>query len=470
MKSSIRPLYPTILVIFGVTGDLSQRKLLPALLHLYQRNALPRQFCVIGFSRRDWDDERFRREARAVLMKNMHTTRGVDEFLKMFHFQPGLFHEKESYKNLAKHIQRIDDRWKICTNTLFHLAVSPEYYPLILKNLSRQSLTTKCGPKEGWSRILVEKPFGNDSETAQKLDSMLGAIFREKQIFRVDHYLGKETVQNILAFRFSNALFEEIWNNKHIEKIEIKLLEKGDVGTRGEYYDATGALRDVGQNHILQMLALIAMDNPMELNGDLIRKNRAKAIQSLKIISGSMLKKRAVRGQYAGYRNAEEVSPRSRTETYFKIEAYLEGKRWSGVPFYLESGKGLKELKAEIVVHFKGADPCFCPKDNNEHNHQNVIIFMIQPSQGITVRFWSKKPGLQMEIEPRNLTFHYKRDGSLHLSGYEKLLYDAILGDQTLFSSTQEVLAAWRFITPIVQGWKKLPLHLYKKGSRRPGE
>ncbi len=470
MNPQIQAMHPAIMVIFGVTGDLSVKKVLPALFHLFQQNSLPKRFAVIGFSRRNWNDGQFRDEVKKILIHHGKDRKKLATFLQCFHFQSGLFHEKESYKNLSRHIDMIDRQWGVCTNTLFHLAVPPEYYSLILKNIDKYHLSSKCGPGEGWSRILVEKPFGNDYATAQKLDSMLGAIFREKQIFRVDHYLGKETVQNILAFRFSNSLFEELWDNKHIEKIEIKLLEKGDVGTRGEYYDATGALRDVGQNHILQMLALIAMDNPMELNGDLIRKNRAKAIQSLKIITGSALKKRAIRGQYTGYRNAEEVNPRSRTETYFRIKSYLEGKRWRGVPFYLESGKGLKESKAEIVVHFKGVDPCFCPPDNNEHNHQNVIIFMIQPNQGITVRFWSKKPGLQMEIEPRNLTFHYKRDGSLHLSGYEKLLYDAILGDQTLFSSTQEVLAAWRFITPIVQGWKKLPLHLYKKGSRRPGE
>lgn len=468
MKLSIRPAHPAILVIFGVTGDLAQRKLLPALLHLYQRNALPRQFSVIGFSRRDWDDEKFRKEVRKILVKNMHQTRGVDEFLKMFHFQPGLFHEKSSYKNLAKHIQRIDDRWKICTNTLFHLAVSPEYYPLILKNLARYSLTTKCGPKEGWSRILVEKPFGNDSETAQKLDSLLGAIFRERQIFRVDHYLGKETIQNILTFRFSNSLFEPIWNNIYIRQIDIKLLEKGDISGRGEYYDAVGALRDVGQNHILQMLSLIAMDNPQELNGERIRRNRAQVIKSLKIFTKKELRKSVVRGQYVGYAREDEVKRNSKTETYFKIKAYLKTKRWRGVPFYLESGKCLNKAKAEIVVHFKSVEPCFCPPGHEKHRHENSLAFMIQPTEGIKVRFWSKRPGLVNEIEPRELAFFYRKNLRFRLSGYEKLLYDAIVGDQTLFSSTEEVMAAWRFITPIVKNWTNLPLYKYARGTRNP--
>lgn len=468
MKLSIRPAYPAVLVIFGVTGDLAQRKLLPALLHLYQRKALPRQFSVIGFSRRDWDDERFRKEVRAALMKNMHNARGVDEFLKMFHFQPGLFHEKSSYKNLVKHIQRIDDRWKICTNTLFHLAVSPEYYPLILKNLARHSLTIKCGPKEGWSRILVEKPFGNDSETAQKLDSLLGAIFRERQIFRVDHYLGKETIQNILTFRFSNSLFEPIWNNIYIRQIDIKLLEKGDISGRGEYYDAVGALRDVGQNHILQMLSLIAMDNPQELNGERIRRNRAGVIKSLKIFTKKELRKSVVRGQYVGYAREDEVKRNSKTETYFKIKAYLKTKRWRGVPFYLESGKCLNKAKTEIVVHFKSVEPCFCPPGHEKHHHENSLAFQIQPTEGIKIRFWSKKPGLMNEVEPRELSFFYQKNSRFHLSGYEKLLYDAIVGDQTLFSSTEEVMAAWRFITPIVKNWTNLPLYKYARGARSP--
>lgn len=462
------PLHPTILVIFGVTGDLSIKKLLPALFHLYMQKALPKQFAVIGFSRRDWSDEKFREEVKNILSHYAKNKSKLEAFVKMFHFQAGLFHEKESYKNLSRHIDTIDKKWGVCTNTLFHLAVPPEYYALILKNLAHYGLTQKCGPGEGWSRILVEKPFGNDLKTAQKLDAMLGSIFFEKQIFRVDHYLGKETIQNILTFRFSNALFEPIWNNKYIEKVEIKLLEKGDIGSRGEYYDATGALRDVGQNHILQMLALIAMEHPGDLKSDLIRKKRAQAISSLQAISSANLKKRVVRGQYIGYKDEEEVKPNSRTETYFRIKAYLKNKRWMNVPFYLESGKGLDESKAEISVHFNDVTPCFCLTEEVGHTHQNILTFKIQPSEGINILFWAKKPGLMTHIEPRNLSFAYRKSVSVHLSGYEKLLYDAIIGDQTLFSSTQEVLAAWRFITPIVQGWKKLPLHLYKKGSRRP--
>lgn len=468
MNSSPRPLYPAVLVIFGVTGDLAQKKLLPALWHLYLEKALPKQFCVIGFSRRDWSDDEFRLEVKKTLSHRAKNKKELKKFLSFFHFQPGLFHEKLSYKKLAEHVKRIDDRWGVCTNTLFHLAVPPEYYSLILKNIARYHLFDKCGPKEGWSRILVEKPFGKDYNTAQKLDSRLGAIFQEKQIFRVDHYLGKETIQNILTFRFSNALFEPIWNNKYIRQIDIKLLEKDGIAGRGEYYDSAGALRDVGQNHILQMLSLIAMENPGELRSDRIRKKRADVVKSLKIFTKNELKKSVVRGQYIGYAREEEIKRNSKTETYFKIKAFLKTQRWRGVPFYLESGKCLNKAKTEIVVHFKSVVPCFCPPGHDKHHHENSLAFQIQPTEGIKIRFWSKKPGLMNEVEPRELSFFYQNNSRFHLSGYEKLLYDAIVGDQTLFSSTEEVMAAWQFITPIVKNWSRFPLHKYPHGARSP--
>lgn len=466
MNTYIKSHNPTILVIFGVTGDLVKKKLLPAILHLYREDALPKKLKIIGFSRRDWNDAAFREEVRKILHLSKRSESDAS-FLKLFSFQGGYFNDKQSYINLSKKVNAINEHWKICTNILFHLAVPPTYYFVILKNLSHENLTSKCGPKEGWSRILVEKPFGNDYDTAIKLDKHLGKIFKERQIFRVDHYLAKDTMQNILVFRFSNAIFEPVWNNKYIEKVEIRMLEKNDVKDRGEFYDAYGALRDVGQNHILQMLALMTMENPRELNGNAIREERAQAVSSLVGIGERELKKSVVRGQYRGYRNVKDVKQNSQTETYFKIKASVASKRWRGVPFYLESGKALKESRTEITVHFKAVEPCFFCLPVEHEPHRNVLTFKIHPGEGIAIRFWAKKPGLTTINEPKNLLFYYRKNG-LNLGGYEKLLYDAIIGDQTLFASTQEVMAAWRFITPIVKEWHRLPLHIYKKGSWGP--
>lgn len=468
MSQISQAIHPTIYVIFGVTGDLARRMLLPAMLHLYKEQALPEKFVVIGFSRRDWSDEEFRRQVHAVLYQSQKDI--PPGFLEMFHFQSGDFHEGGSYKQLALHIQKIDDTWKVCTNTLFHLAVSPEHYKIILENLDHYGLDSKCGPKEGWTRVLVEKPFGNDLATAQKLDKLLGSLFEEKQIFRVDHYLGKETIQNILTFRFSNAIFEPIWNNTYIEKIEIKLLEDIDIGTRGSYYDPIGALRDVGQNHMLQMLALIAMDNPLEMNAKTISEKRTKVLKSIVSFTKKTLKTSVARGQYKGYTREKNVSPQSKTETYFAIKAFIRNKRWRGVPFYLESGKALQKKDTRITVYFKEVMPCFCPPGHHSHHHNNTLQFNIQPNEGISVKFLVKKPGLSTDIEPRELSFYYHRDSQvLALGSYDKLIYDAIVGDQTLFSSTKEVLAAWKFITPIVRMWNILPLHIYGKGSMGPG-
>lgn len=467
MEKFVRSHNPTILVIFGVTGDLSRKKLLPSILHLYREGVLPKQFKVIGFSRRSWSDNDFRGEIRHILHLSIKSEKDKN-FLKMFSFQGGFFNSISSYKALAKKVNAIDRLWKMCTSVLLHLAVPPHYYPEILKNLSKYHLTSKCGPKEGWSRVLVEKPFGDDFDTSVKLDEHLGKIFKEKQIFRVDHYLAKDTIQDILVFRFSNSIFEPIWNHTYIEKIEIQMLEKGDIKNRGEFYDSYGALRDVGQNHILQMLALITMENPGKLDSDSIRRQRASVIESLVSIGPKNLKKSVIRGQYNGYRKVKNVSPDSAIETFFRIKANLSSQRFRGVPIYIESGKALHKTKTDISVYFRAPRPCLsCSSEEIHKSHQNVIRFRIQPHEGISIRFWTKKPGLASLIEQKHFRFQYKKN-SINLSGYEKLLYDAIMGDQSLFASTQEVRAAWRFITPIIKNWHSLPLHIYKKGSRGP--
>ncbi|TSC57157.1 MAG: glucose-6-phosphate 1-dehydrogenase, partial [Parcubacteria group bacterium Greene0416_79] len=302
---------------------------------------------------------------------------------------------------------------------------------------------------------------------AARLDRLLGTLFSEEQIFRIDHYLAKETIQNVLSFRFSNGLFEPLWNRTHIERISLQMFEKEGVVARGAFYDGVGALRDVGQNHLLQMLALVAMENPRELSAARIRAARLKVLRTVSH-GGQRLVERVVRGQYEGYRREPGVSPQSETETYFSLTVFVENARWKGVPFMLQSGKALAEQKVEISVFFKPA-PCLCP-ERHEKPHQNMLTFGISPREEISALFWAKRPGFSFELEPKRLSFSFA-EGALAREipdAYERVLYDCLRGDQTLFVSTGEVRAEWRLITPILEKWSSLPLHSYAKGSAGP--
>jgi len=464
---------PTIIVIFGATGDLCIRKLIPSFFNLYKKGMLPQNFRIVAFSRRPMTDEQYHDFIKEEQQKRKLTVLEGPEFkkfLKHVSYQEGLFDEPESYKNLKKKLIGMDTKeFKRCSNKLFYLAVPPDLYQTILKNLSYHGLTIACSDGEGWTRILIEKPFGRDDETAKKLDQMLSKLFREEQIFRIDHYLAKETLQNILMFRFSNMLFEPTWNKNFIEKIEIKIYEKIDVQGRGAFYDNIGALRDVGQNHILRMLALIAMENPHSLDSNAVRSERYKVMKSIQPIEGKDVDKYTIRGQYKDYRKEKSVDSNSQTETYFKIKAFINNARWKGVPFYLESGKAMKESKAEILVHLKESNAYLCPNEGG-CDFKNVIAFKIQPEEGISIRFWAKKPGLVSTLEPRELSFLYNDAATNHktVDAYERVLFDCIKGDQTFFTSTDEVLASWKFVTPIIESWKKSKLHFYDKGTFGP--
>lgn len=444
---------PTIFVIFGITGDLASRKLLPSLLSLYTKKLLPEKFAIIGVSRRMLSREEFRQFVRdEINIKfGQYREEDVKHFLDHMSYVQGSFDTDDMYTRLAERLQSIDkQQFKTCSNKLFHLSVPPTLYENILDHLSTSGLTIPCGGDEGWTRVLIEKPFGNDIDTAKKLDKKLGELFKEDQIFRIDHYLAKEALQNILVFRFANSLFEPLWNNKYIDKVHIKLLEKIDIEGRGAFYDGVGALRDVGQNHVLQMLALVAMDEPETLDAEHIRKERAKILKNLECED-------IVRGQYTNYREEKGVADGSMTETYFRIEAHIDSSRWKKTPFFLESGKALDETKTEIDIYFK-----------SKTEQQNILTFRVQPDEGIKIRFWVKKPGLGMEIESKPLKFKYSEFPNKEAipDAYEKVIYDAFVGDQTLFTSTDEVLAAWKFITPIIRNWASIPLERYPKGSR----
>ena len=467
---------PTILVIFGATGDLARRKLIPALFHLFSHDYLPEQFQIVGLSRDDLDHTGFRQFATKIIQEKSHdhTPDQLTAFTQHLHYFGGVFEDASLYTTLAEELSHIDQNQfqAACSNKLFYLAVPPVAYDVIFENLNASGLTIPCGPKEdvppelsGWTRVLVEKPFGKDLTTAQALDAKLGKLFQEEQIFRIDHYLAKETVQNIISFRFANAIFEPVWDHEDIEKVSIEVSETIGVGQRASFYEDVGALRDVGQNHLLQMLALVAMEDPKELSATAIRTERAKVLDALKPIEN--YERQTTRGQYTGYRD-EAGAATSETETYFRIKAYIENDRWQGVPFILASGKKLAEGKVEITITFKEPVSCVCPEGDQEH--QNVLTIQVQPKEGISLKFWAKKPGLETELEPRTLSFAYAEGEMERMlpNAYEKVLYDCIRGDQTLFASTPEVTAAWKFITPILQNWSQVPLKQYTPGSTGP--
>ena len=462
---------PTIFAAFGATGDLMRRKVLPALFYSYKKGELPKMFRVVGFSRREWSDEQFRAYVKEVLeehAKGKITDGTLEPFLAVFKFQRGEFGDKASYDGLKQTFDTLDREWGVCSNKLFYLSVAPEYYELILGELSRSGLTDPCEPDQGWTHVIVEKPFGMDLQTAKQVDELLAKLFKENQIYRIDHYLAKEMLQNILTFRFSNNLFEIPWGNELIESIYIRVLEQIGVEKRGPFYDGVGALRDVGQNHLLQMLALVTMEHPESFEAAAIQKKRAEILDTLDILSDEAIKKSTFRGQYEGYRDIEGVVPSSDTETYFKIRATMSSPKWKGVPMIMESGKRLGEPLKEIVVTFKHPMPCLCPP--NSPHHKNEVIFRMEPREEILIEFWAKSLGLTFATERRE--FHYMlREQSEHVpyvEEYAKLLLDCIRADQTLFIGTDEIRAMWRYVDPILEAWRKnaVPLATYKPDTK----
>ncbi len=460
---------PTIMVVLGATGDLMRKKIVPALFNLYVSGRLPRLFHLIGVSRRDWDDNQFRK-----LLANILIERGATadpQFLKLWTYQRGGFETLADYRRLAQSLGFFDNQWRVCANKLFYIAAPPEHYAVILNHLHRSHLTDPCSPGEGFTRILIEKPFGKDQPTAARLERTLSRRFKEEQIYRIDHYLAKETLQNILNFRFSNTLFEGVWSNQFIEKVRIRLWEKIGVEKRGVFYDGLGALRDVGQNHLLQMLALVTMDHPGSFSIEAIRSRRLELLRSLILPQAAEIKQQSYRAQYGGYQKIDGVRPGSTTETYFKITARLNHPRWRGVPFILESGKRLKEIRKEIIISFKHPQPCFCPP-GTDHELKNRVVFQLEPNEGVFVDLWSKKPGLHLGMKGQKFKFliRPKQERAQYVEEYEKLILDAIMGDQTLFISSQEVAAMWRFIDPIAAVWQQqaVPLNHYRPDTDEP--
>ncbi|MBI4272879.1 glucose-6-phosphate dehydrogenase [Candidatus Uhrbacteria bacterium] len=464
---------PTILIVFGATGDLMRRKLIPSLYQLYQQKLLPPLFHVIGYSRREWSDDEF----RALVSESLHgRIKNIDDgvihpFLHLFSYSSGLFDTVDGYNKLAKRLGVRDKEWSTCANKFFYLAVPPEYYETIFRHLADSHLATSHSKESGWTRVIVEKPFGKDLKTAEKLDALLGKLFSEEQIYRIDHYLGKETVQNILAFRFSNSFLEHTWNRHFIERIHIKISERIGIEGRGEFFDGVGLLRDVGQNHMLQLLALFTMDTPQDFDPQTVRAKRAEVLRALQLFTSRDVTEHTIRAQYDQYKNEKNVDPSSNTETYYLIRAFIKNARWRGVPIILENGKSLKDEIVKISVKFRHPTPCLCPEGKHFHN---VLRYQIQPDERITISFWVKRPGTEILIEEKDFAFDYKQayPDTEFMGPYEKLLLDVLDGNQTLFVSTAEIMASWRFVDNILSAWKrgKQPILTYAPGSDGPLE
>jgi len=444
------------------------RKIIPSLAYLSVQGRLPPELRIVGWGRRGWDSARLREHIAGILGEYAGPQpkgTAAEAFLGLFTYHDGAFNDTAAYERLAEELGAADAGRGACSNRLFYLAVPPEHYTGILQNLANSGLTDGCSLETGFTRVLVEKPFGHDAVTAQELDELLGSLFREEQIYRIDHYLAKEMLQGILSFRFSNTLFEPSWNARHIERIDITLHESIGVEKRGAFYDGVGALRDVGQNHLLQMLALVTMEQPADLSADSIRETRLALLHELEPLSAAEVAIRTFRAQHLGYRDIAGVESDSLTETYFRLEATLAGPRWGGVPVSMESGKRLGSALKEVAVTFKRPAACIC----DGQSLGNVVTFRLEPEETIRIRFWAKKPGLDTELEPREFTFflYEKEEKIQYVEEYAKLLVDAIGGDQTLFVSTGEVAEMWRFIDPVVRGWLagEVPLETYEPDS-----
>lgn len=462
------------IVIFGASGDLTHRKLIPALYNLYKIGRLSENFSVLGVARSDLNDETFREKMREALIHNEETTPDtLDAFCSHLYYQAVNTSDAQDYGKLVPRLDDLHDKYQTCGNTLYYMSTPPSLYGVIPECLAAHGLNTE---EYGWKRIIVEKPFGYDEKTAQALDVQIHRFFEEHQIYRIDHYLGKETVQNLLVLRFSNGWFEPLWNRNFIDYVEITGAESIGVEERGGYYDGSGAMRDMFQNHLLQVLAMVAMEPPAIINANSMRDEVAKVMHSLRPLTSEDMENNLVLGQYTaaeingkmenGYLEEKGVPADSRTETYIALRCEIENWRWAGVPFYVRTGKRLPARVTEIVIHFKTTPhPVF-----SQNAPENKLIIRIQPDEAISMRFGLKKPGAGFEAKEVSMDFRYADlAGAQVLTAYERLLLDAMKGDATLFARTDAVHAAWKFVQPILDykanGGR---IHEYEAGTWGP--
>lgn len=472
---------PFVIILFGATGDLAKNKLFPALFSLFKKKELGVDFFIIGFSRREYSSSEFKKfvtnETKTILFDQEDKKKWL-EFLEHLFYQPGNFQEKKDYLELIKKLHNFDCQIGVCLTRIFYLATPPENYNSILDFLNETKLSLGCiepkfaGISEGraFIRIAIEKPFGKDLKSARNLDIKLAKIFKEQQIFRVDHYLGKETVQNMLIFRFANGLFEPIWNKDYIDHVQITFFEKKGIENRGNFFDGVGLLRDVGQNHLMQLISSVVTEAPRSFQKEDVRDTRVRAIEAIEHLGEKEILESVVRGQYEGYLDEKNVLKNSQTETYVALKLFINTPRFKHVPFYVRTGKGMVKDEVKISLVFKQICHVLfkeigCPEE------PNVLTFRIQPNEGVNFRTIVKKPGTVLSLTSIDMHFSYSEEfGKKITDAYEKVLLDIINCDQLLFNRSDELKSSWEFITKILKSWNKLKITNYEKQSLGPIE
>ncbi|MGY1842736.1 glucose-6-phosphate dehydrogenase [Modestobacter sp. SYSU DS0875] len=471
---------PCALVVFGITGDLSRKKLLPAVYDLANRGLLPTNFALLGFARRDWGDVEFSELARSAAREHARTPWREEVWERLANsvrFVQGSFDDDNAFDELAENLAELEGSHGIGGNAAFYLSIPPALFPVVLKQMQRTGMAEST--PERWRRVVVEKPFGTDLASSRELNALVDSVFTADDVFRIDHYLGKETVQNLLALRFANTLFEPIWNGHHVDSVQITMAEDVGIGGRAGFYEKTGAARDVLQNHLLQLLALTAMEEPVEFSAEEIRTEKLKVLRAISIPADGDMERFAIRGQYEqgwlagqrakGYQQEEGVDPESTTETYAAVRLGVETRRWAGVPFYLRTGKRLPRRVTEIALSFRRAPHLpFAPTDTEELGH-NQLVIRVQPDEGVTLKFGSKVPGSVMEVRDVAMDFLYgEQFTEASPEAYERLLLDVLLGDATLFPRNAEVEASWAVIDPLEAFWAGTTPHSYRAGEWGP--
>ncbi len=463
---------PVTIVIFGASGDLTRRKLIPSLFNLYRKKTLPEYFQIVGYALDVWSDDQFR----------IHLHQGVTQFAEYAYqeaewqafeqhltYQPGNFTQLSDFEQLAAHLAEVE---QTAANRLYYLATPPMFFGPIVQNLGKVDMVEQ---KEGWRRVVIEKPFGANYQSAFELNAALHTVLQEDQIYRIDHYLGKETVQNLLVFRFANTIFEPVWNRHFIDNVQISVLEEVGVGHRAGYYEKAGVLRDMFQNHLLQLLTLIAIDPPNTLKHKDLHTRKLQLLKDIRPLQGEEVAKNSVRGQYVGYRDEPGVAPDSQTATYGALRLFIDNPCWKGVPFYLRSGKALDRKCTEIIVQFTCPPTAVFPLPPKEEITPNILAMCIQPDEGIYLRFEAKVPDTEADMRSVEMEFHYNESfgASSIPEAYERLILEAIQGDHTLFNQDDVTELSWKLFDPIIEAWEgpqAPPLHLYPQQSWGPKE